>query len=106
MQNTNLKPKLPEADTAKLTRDQWAAVYDLCYLQEAGISRKHFLENPWRILREQGQGQAVASIRSGFLPLLPAQAAIVLRLDAANDTDAEVAGVTGSEVVTVGSGAD
>lgn len=66
--------------TAPSTDAEWENVYKLCRLSEANISLDQFLSSPWNILREQGQEGAVDSIRRGFHPLLPAQAAIARRL--------------------------
>ncbi|MES1927408.1 hypothetical protein [Salinisphaera sp. T31B1] len=64
------------------TADFWRDVYDACRLEDIPEAPcfETFVENPWHHLQSVGQSDAALSMARGFRPLLPAQAAIALRL--------------------------
>lgn len=63
-----------------VTEAELETVYRLCRLSESDIDLDEFKASPWPILREHGQEGAVDSVRRGYLPLLPAQAAVAKRV--------------------------
>jgi hypothetical protein len=55
-------------------------VYSAARLSELGVSIREFLDGPQEALERVGQGEAMKSLEKGFLPLLPAQARVALRI--------------------------
>lgn len=80
------EPRFTPNNGVIATGEELRQVYTLCRLEEAGVDFDEFLAEPWEVLSAHGQTGALESIRKGFLPLLPEQAAIARRLaDEEND---------------------
>jgi len=61
----------------------WGDVFQACRLAGEGVSFNDFIIDPQRTLQDFGMDDAVEILESGFLPLLPKQARIRVRLDQA-----------------------
>ncbi len=55
-------------------------VYTATHMSELGVSFEEFIDGPEESLERVGQGGAMESMAKGFLPLLPAQARVALRI--------------------------
>jgi hypothetical protein len=60
--------------------NNWADVYQACRLHQTGIRFETFITAPTEILARLGMSDAEEIMRSGFLPLLPAQAQVRMEL--------------------------
>ena len=58
----------------------WGEIYQKVIINEYDLSFNDFMTNPEGCLLEIGQESAPDCIRNGFEPLLPAQAAVGLKL--------------------------
>jgi len=60
--------------------NNWAEVYQACRLHQTGIRFETFIAAPTEILARLGMSDAEEIMRTGFLPLLPAQAQVRMEL--------------------------
>ncbi len=60
--------------------DFWGNIYQKVSINEYDLSFGVFMTDPKGCLKEIGQESALDCIENGFEPLLPAQAAVALRL--------------------------
>ena len=63
----------------------WGDVFQACRLAGEGVSFADFIIDPQRTLQDFGMDDAVEILESGFLPLLPKQASVRVKLEQTGD---------------------